>query len=223
MSSGFQPLGRLRALGFLAFAALDIGSEAAGAQRDVLVGMRILAERLRLVRARLASVAIAVGGELAGEVAVRIVGAADEGAVFAELQRQLAGAADLADARIGAVFALREDQRRQLFVQRIEHIGDAQFLGAFDLGEEILPEVAQHLLPVEFAGRNPVELFFEIGGEIIFDIALEEAFQEGRDQPALGLRDQLALVDASHIRGRAALRASRHRSKDGRCRALPSS
>ncbi len=117
---------------------------------------------LRLVRVRRPRfAAIAVGGKLAGEVAFRIVRAADEGAVFAELQRQLAGAADLADARIAAVLALREDQRRQRLVQRVEHVGDAQFLGVLDLGEEILPEIAKHVLPVQFAGRNPVELFFQ--------------------------------------------------------------
>jgi hypothetical protein len=96
----------------------------------------------------------AFGRELAGEVAFRIVRAADEGAVLAELQRQVAGAADLADARIAAVLALREDQRRQRLVQRIQHVGDAQFLGVFDLGEEILPEIAQHLLPVRSRRRK---------------------------------------------------------------------
>ena len=96
---------------------------------------------------------------------------------------------------IGAVLARREDERRQRLVQRVEHVGDAQFLGVVDCGEEVLPEIAQHVLPVELAGRDLVELLFQLGGEVVFDIALEEAFEEGRDQPALGLRDQLALVD----------------------------
>ena len=61
--------------------------------------------------------------------------------------------------------------------------------------EEIPPEVPQHVLPVELSVGNLVELLLKIGGEIVFDIMLEEAFQEGDDQPALGLRNELALVD----------------------------
>ena len=141
--------------------------------------------------------AIAVDGvaELARVAAFRIVRAADEGAVLAELQRQIAGAAFRADARVGAVLARREHQRRQFLVQRVEHVGDAQFLDVVDGAGKILPEIAQHVLPGELAVGDLVELFFERGREIVFDIALEEAFQEGRQQPALGLRHQLALVD----------------------------
>ena len=109
MSSGFQPFGSDGALGFLAVAALDIGPEAAGTQRQFLAGRRIGAEVLRLVERSTVRFSAVFGGELAGVVAVRIVRAADEGAVFAELQRQVAGAADLADAGIAAVLALRED------------------------------------------------------------------------------------------------------------------
>jgi hypothetical protein len=38
------------------------------------------------------------------------------------------------------------------------------------LGEEVLPEIAKNLLPVQFAGGNPVELLFEVRREIILDI-----------------------------------------------------
>ena len=52
---------------------------------------------------------------------------------------------------------------------------DLEILGLADRGGEILPEIAQQLLPVELAGRDFVQLLFQIGGEIICDIAVEEA------------------------------------------------
>ncbi len=115
---GLPALRQRGALGILAVAALDIGPETARTQRQFLAGGRIGAEVLRLVQRSAFSFAAVFGRKLAGIVAFRIVRAADEGAVFAELQRQVAGAADLADARIAAVLALREDQRRQRFVER---------------------------------------------------------------------------------------------------------
>ncbi len=66
-------------------------------------------------------------------------------------------------------------------------------------GGEIAPEVAQHVLVGELAVGDLVELFLEGGGEVVFDIVLEEAFEEGRQQSALGLRDQPALVDGDIV------------------------
>ena len=195
MSSGFQPFGRLAALGLLAFAALDVGTEAAAPQRDLLVGVRILAEAFRLVRKRRFRLAAVLGGQLPGVVALGIVRAADEGSVLAELEGQLPGAAVRAGARIAAVLLPGKDERRELLVQRLENLRDPQFLGLVEMGEELLPEVAQHVLPGELAVGNAVELFFQIGGEVVLDIALEEVLQKGGDQAALGLRDQLALLD----------------------------
>lgn len=155
---------------------------------------RIGAQRLRLVRCGSFGFRT-VRGQLACIVAFRIVGATDKSTIFAELQRKIAGAANLTDARIGTVLALGEDQRCKNFVQRIQHVGDAQFLGIFDLGEEILPEITQNLLPVQFAGGDAVELFFKGCGEIVFDVFGEEAFEESRHQPAARMRYQLAFVD----------------------------
>ena len=87
---------------------------------------------------------------------------------------------------------------RQHIVEGIEHIGDAQFL---DVGEgygEILPEIAQHFFPVDLAVGDAVELLFQVGGEIIFDIAPEEAFEERGDDAALVFRDQ-AFLFQPHI------------------------
>ena len=67
---------------------------------------------------------------------------------------------------------------------------------------EIAPEIAQHLLPVDLAVRDLVELLFEIGGEIVFDIAREEALEEGGDEPALVLGHRAASCRCAHIRDR---------------------
>ncbi len=183
------------ALGFLAFAALDIRTKPAIACGNVLVGVGVLAEQLRFVPAIAVFVGRFTSAELARELAFGIVRATDEGAVFAELQRKISGTAELTDTGIAAVFAWREDERSKLVIQRIQYIGDAQFLDTIDGSEEIRPEIAQDILPLELAIGNLVELFFKISGEVIFDVTLEETFQERDDQPALGLRDQLALVD----------------------------
>jgi len=76
-------------------------------------------------------------------------------------------------------------------------------------GGEILPEIAQHLLPVELAIRYAVELFFEVGGEIIFDIAAKERFQKCRHHPPLVLGDQALLVDP-HVTAVTQRRQDRH-------------
>ena len=88
-------------------------------------------------------------------------------------------------ARIAAVVARREDERPQSFVERVEHVGDAQVLDVVDGAGEVLPEVAQHILPGELAVGDLVELFLEVGGEVVFDIAREEALEEGRDRRPL--------------------------------------
>ena len=60
---------------------------------------------------------------------------------------------------------------------------------------EIAPEIAQNFLPVDFRIRHEVELFFEARREIIFDVAREETFEEGDDEPAFVLRHEPLLVD----------------------------
>ena len=146
--------------------------------------------RLDAVRAR---------RHLPGEAAFRIVRAADEGAEAAHLERQLAGAA-VAGIAAGSPPSARgrEDVRPEQIVERVEHLGDAQFLDLVDRADEAGPEILQHLLPVDLVVGDAVELLFQRGGEIVFDIALEEAFQEADHDAAFVLRDQPLLVDA-HI------------------------
>jgi 5-methylthioribose kinase len=41
-------------------------------------------------------------------------------------------------------------------VQTVENLGDAQFQRLADIDGEVLPEFAQQIFPVEFAGRDLV-------------------------------------------------------------------
>src|SRR5690606_11849092 len=75
---GRPALGQAGTLGVLALAALHIGAEAAGAQRDLLARIGIRAENLVAVHARVGAVLAAIFPELAGIAAFGIVGAADE-------------------------------------------------------------------------------------------------------------------------------------------------
>ena len=186
----------LRLLAVAGLAELDIGAEAAGADRDLEAGLGIHAEAAGAVAAELAAIGVlARDGELAGEAALGIVRAADEGAELAELERQPAVAAGRALARVAALGARREDVRAEQLVQRLQHLGDAEVVGLGDVGRELPPELAEHLLPGDVAVRDLVELLLEVGGEVVFDIALEEALEEGGDQPALVLGDELLLLE----------------------------
>ena len=82
----------------------------------------------------------------------------------------------------------------ELGVQRLQHGRDRQILGAGDGGGKILPEAAQHRLPVDPAAGDVVELVLQLGGEVVLDVALEEAGQEGGDQPAAILGEETLLL-----------------------------
>src|SRR5579884_2412719 len=90
------------------FAELDIGAEAAHAQRDFQPGFRILAQHLDPVRA---AVGGGTGRHLSREITIGIVRAADECAEPAELEREPARAALRALARVAAVGARGKDVR----------------------------------------------------------------------------------------------------------------
>src|SRR5258708_7522082 len=85
-------------------AVQHIGTEAARAQRDLEPALRVLAEFLDRLHG-----ALGRGRERTRVAAFRIIRAADEGAELAELERQPAGAADRAVARIAALGTGRED------------------------------------------------------------------------------------------------------------------
>ena len=75
---------------------------------------------------------------------------------------------------------------------------DAQVLDLVHRGGETLPELAQHVVPFQLVVGDVVELLFEIGGEIIFDVAGEKALQERHHDAAAVLRHEPLLLDA-HI------------------------
>ena len=91
---------------------------------------------------------------------------------------------------------LGEDMRPEQIVQSVEHLGDPQIADIVHRGDELAPEIAQHVLPFELARRDVVELLLEIGGEVVLDIAAEEALEKGRDQPSLVFGIEPLLVEA---------------------------
>ena len=180
---------RLFALGIiLGLAELDVGTEPSGLHHHFEIRHRILAEDA-------VGAGFAVGRERTGVAAFRIIGAADKGAEFSGLEVELAGAAGRALPRIAAILARRIDVRSQHVVERIEHLGDAQILDLVDGADEVAPEILQHLLPGNLVVGDAIELFFQGGGEIIFDIAREEVFQERDHDAALVLAMQALLVE----------------------------
>ena len=86
--------------------------------------------------------------------------------------------------------------RLQQRVHGVDHGGAGQVLGAVDGGDKVAPEIRQHFLPVQIAGGDFVELVLQVGGEIIFHVAAEEAFQEGDDHAAAVFRDEAPAVHA---------------------------
>jgi hypothetical protein len=129
--------------------------------------------QLALVAGGLGLVALRLG-ELAGVAALRIVGAADEGAELAGLQRQPAGPTGGAAARVGPVAAIGEDVRAQRLVERLQHLAHAQVADLAHRAGEVGPELPQQHLPVELPGRDQVELLFQGGGEVVLHVLEEE-------------------------------------------------
>ena len=218
---GDRCFGQREPLRLLALALLHIGAKPAVAQGDLIACRRVLAQN---PDAR----SLAIGGAIracvrqgAGEFAFGIIRAADKGAEFAKFQRQLAIAAGRARARIRAVFlGGKICGARSSFRLSRTWVVRRSLVPASGAGK-IRPEIAQHLLPVELVVGDMVEFLLKLGGEIIADIAGEEAFQKGRDETALVFGMKPLLVERAHSRGRAAPRGSRHRSRAGRCRAPP--
>ena len=140
-------------------------------------------------------------GELAGELALRIVGAGDEGAVFAAAQAEAAVGAALrralrAGARVGAVFARREQVVAEEFIEGLGDLGGLLCHHLVGLGLEIAPEGFEHRLPAGAAARDVVEFLLHAGGEFIGDVAGEEAFEERREQAPGFLGEEAVLFDA---------------------------
>ena len=85
--------------------------------------------------------------------------------------------------------------RAQHVVEHVQHLGDAQILDVVDRADEVAPEILQHLLPGNLVVGDAVELLFQIGGEVVFDIAREEVFQERDHDAALVLAVQALLLE----------------------------
>ena len=181
-------------------AQLQVDPEGPLADRDRQAARRVRAQQARAGQAGLGLGVLAVDHrQRAGVAAVRVVGAADEAAGLADLQAQAAFLAGRAGPRVvtGLVRIDREEVRAQLGVQRLDDVGDPQVLGLVDRGLEAGPEVLQQLLPGQPPVRDRVELAFEVGGEAVFNVAGEEAAEEGGDHAAaiLGVEAPLLQPD----------------------------
>ena len=97
--------------------------------------------------------------------------------------QELADAAKRADARIGAVFLRREDVRTHHFVQRVEHLGDAQIA---DVGDGARGEIGK-------VGEGPVAA----GNDDVLGYRLPHALHGADgvvDLAVAGIRDELVQV-----------------------------
>ena len=75
-------------------------------------------------------------------------------------------------------------------VERIQHLTNPQFGGGAHGVGELGPEVPEDRLPVDPPARNVVQLVLQVGGEVVFHVACEEALEERRDQPASVLGEE---------------------------------
>src|SRR3546814_9954367 len=64
---------------------------------------------------------------------------------------------------------------------------------------EIAPEAVEHRLPLRAAARHVVEFLLELGGEVITDIAGEESFEEGGQEPPALLGDERSAEHTSEL------------------------
>ena len=196
-----HPAWQRRALGadFLVLgllALLHVQSVGAAANRDFLPRLGSVAEGAHAVLQRIAAAVLGiVDRQTAGELAGRIIGAADEAAVTPQFQAQPPIAAGGADARVGAVVARGEKMRAEFLVQRVDDVGYFQLSGVFDRLGELVPEGVHHLAPIARSGGDVVEFLLQPGGEAGVDIVLEEADQERGDQPSPVLGDEAALIE----------------------------
>src|SRR5690348_12350506 len=168
-------------------APLDIRTEAPGLEQNSV------AKLLRAVGLRL----ITALAEFLGIFAVRVIGAGDERTELAAAQRQPAIAALRTDTRIRPVRARRIKPWLEEFVDRLRNLARLLVHDLAGLRLEIAPEVVEQFLPVEPSARDVVQLFLELGGIIVADVAFEKALEERRHQPAALLRHEPALVDAN--------------------------
>ena len=58
-----------------------------------------------------------------------------------------------------------------------------------------MPELAQHLAPVHLAVGNLVQLFLEMGGEVVFDVARKIGLQESRHDAAAVFGNEALAVE----------------------------
>ena len=64
--------------------------------------------------------------------------------------------------------------RAEQLVEAVQHFAGAQLLYLAHRGGKGPPEFAEQILPLDLAVGDLVEPFFQVGGEVVFDITGEE-------------------------------------------------
>src|SRR5690606_18411794 len=119
---GAHALRHRHALRLFALSELDVEPPRTFAHRDLLARRRVLAEHARPCRELgLGGMAVrALDREPPRVTAFGVIGASDEGAELAELQRQAAGAAAGAEPRVLAAAVVREEMAAELLVELLD-------------------------------------------------------------------------------------------------------
>src|SRR5690606_39157238 len=112
----------------------------------------------------------------------------------AELQRKPAGAAYRTGARVFTVLPRPEEVGTERLVQRIQDLRDRQVAYVVDFRDEAFPELPEQLAPFDAPRGDVVELLLQVRREVVLNVALEEARQEGRDDASPVFRNEAAVL-----------------------------
>jgi len=84
---------------------------------------------------------------------------------------------------------------RQNFVNLFNNFADLQRLDGVYVFDELGPETAEQFFPFHFAVRDIVEIFFQLGGEVVFNIFFEEVFKKNGNDASAVFRNETQLFN----------------------------
>ena len=79
---------------------------------------------------------------------------------------------------------------RQHFVNLVDNFADLQRLDGINVFNELNPETAQQLFPFHFAGRDVIQIFFQLCRKVVFHILFEKVFQKDGHNAAAVFRNK---------------------------------
>ena len=186
-------LGNRRALGFLALALFDIGSETAHFFGDFFITIGIDAQFLRTFI--LVTIGATALRKASGKFAFRIVGACNKGTKAATAQGQLAFAAPRTKPWIAAVFLFGKEIVAKENIQLCRDFRRQFFHDFRGFRFEVMPECFQNGLPLCTTATDFIEFVFEACCIIIGDIAIEETLEKSGQQAPTFLCEEPVFLD----------------------------